>query len=114
MIKKIGLTVIAACMFVGVSNVSNAATPLSAYQNKNGYLMVQKLTCKQLANTYQEDAEWLIIWYSGWYNGLGKKSAVNVPRVRKAIPAVIRYCKANQDVKIIHAIGRLLKVEKKK
>jgi hypothetical protein len=106
-------TIIAgAALFMSIG-VASAQTPLSAYQNKNGYLLVQQLTCKQLANTYQEDAEWLIIWYSGWYNGLGKKSAVNVPRVKRAIPAVIRACKADQDKKIIQVIGALLKEEKK-
>ena len=39
----------------------------------DGYIDVQKLTCAQLANTFQEDADFLGVWYSGWYNGLGKE-----------------------------------------
>jgi hypothetical protein len=44
--------------------------PLSAYADANGFIDVQALTCGQLANTYQEDANALTSWYSGWYNGL--------------------------------------------
>ena len=40
---------------------------LSAYVDANGFLDVQALTCAQLANTYQEDANALMSWYSGWY-----------------------------------------------
>jgi hypothetical protein len=60
-----------------------AQTPLSAYADPDGYILVKKLTCAQLAGTFQEDANFLGVWYSGWYNGLGKKSALNVPRVRE-------------------------------
>ena len=45
---------------------ANAQTPLSAYANDKGYIDVQKLTCEQLAGTFQEDADFLGIWYSGW------------------------------------------------
>ena len=48
---------------------AQAQTELSAYADKNGYVNVQKLTCGQLAGTFQEDANFLGIWYSGWYNG---------------------------------------------
>jgi hypothetical protein len=33
----------------------------------------QKSTCAQLAGIFQEDADALSTWYSGWYNGLAKK-----------------------------------------
>ncbi len=49
-----------------------AATELSEYADKNGYIDVQALTCDQLANAFQEDADYLTVWYSGWYNGLAK------------------------------------------
>jgi hypothetical protein len=38
---------------------------LSAYADANGFIDVQALTCGQLANTYQEDANALTSWYSG-------------------------------------------------
>jgi HdeA/HdeB family len=73
---------------------------------------VKKLTCAQLAGTFQEDADFLGVWYSGWYNGLGKKSALNVPRVKEGIHLVIEYCKANPQKTIIQAIDVIIKQEK--
>ena len=73
----------------------------------------KKLTCAQLANTFQEDADFLGAWYSGWYNGLAKKNAINIPRAKEGIHQVIVYCKANPDKKIIQAIDFVLKQEKK-
>ena len=45
---------------------------------------VQALTCAQLAGTFQEDADLLTTWYSGWYNGLAKRHFINLPRSREA------------------------------
>ena len=94
--------------------IASAQVELKAYSNADGYIDVQKLTCGQLANTFQEDADFLGIWYSGWYNGLAKKHAVNVPRVKEGIHNVIVYCKANRDKRIIQAIDVILKQEQKR
>ena len=94
--------------------IASAQVELKAYANADGYIDVQKLTCGQLANTFQEDADFLGIWYSGWYNGLAKKHAVNVPRVKEGIHNVIVYCKANRDKRIIQAIDVILKQEQKR
>ncbi len=51
------------------------------------------------------------VWYSGWYNGLGKKNLLNVARVKEGIHQVIVYCKTHQDKKIIQAIDVFLKSE---
>jgi hypothetical protein len=77
---------------------------LTTYADKDGYIDVQKLTCGQLANTYQEDADHLTTWYSGWYNGLGHKHMMKVDRAKELEHEIIVYCKANQDKKIIQAI----------
>ena len=82
---------------------------LSAYADANGCIDVQKLTCAQLANTYQEDANALSSWYSGWYNGLAHKHYMDYKKGREAEHLVIEYCKAHQDEKIIHAISVNLK-----
>ncbi len=58
---------------------------------------MQKLTCRRLANTYQEDANLPRVWYSG----LAHKHAINVPRLQQNIHDVIVYCKADQDITII-------------
>jgi len=88
---------------------AQSQTPLAAYADDKGYIHVQELTCAQLAGTFQEDADFLGVWYSGWYNGLGKKNTIKIDRVKKGIHEVIVYCKANRGKKIIQAIDTILK-----
>jgi len=89
-----------------------AQTPLSAYMDAKGFIDVQALTCAQLANTYQEDADYLAAWYSGWYNGLAKKHYAHITRAKAGEHQLILYCKAHPELKIIDAIDTLLKNEK--
>ena len=97
---------IAAGFIMGCAGSSAIAqVELKTYADKDGFLDVQALTCAQLAGTFQEDADLLTTWYSGWYNGLGKKHFINLPRSREAEHEVIVYCKANPTVKVIKAIG---------
>jgi hypothetical protein len=77
---------------------------LSAYVDANGFLDVQALTCTQLANTYQEDANLLAALYSGWYNGLGHKHFLDWKNIREGEHLVIKHCQEHPDEKIIHAI----------
>ncbi|MGE3993648.1 HdeA/HdeB family chaperone [Pseudorhodoplanes sp.] len=100
-------------LFSLIALPANAQIELKDYADARGYIDVQKLTCRQLANTYQEDANFLGVWYSGWYNGLGKKHAINLPRVKQDIHEVIVYCKAHQDKKIIEAIDVIFKAERR-
>ncbi len=88
------------------------ATPLSAYADAKGYINVQELTCAQLAGTYQEDADMLAAWYSGWYNGLARKHFMNVRRGAKVEHEVIFYCKAHRDKKVIEALAVVFKDER--
>ncbi|MFO1149294.1 MAG: HdeA/HdeB family chaperone [Alsobacter sp.] len=99
------LTLTAAALLLASAASAAAQVELKTYADKNGYIDVQALTCAQLANTYQEDADLLTTWYSGWYNGLGKKHFINLDRSKEAEHDVIVYCKANPNVKIIKAIG---------
>jgi opacity protein-like surface antigen len=85
---------------------------LSAYADANGFIDVQKLTCGQLANTYQEDANALTSWYSGWYNGLAHKHYADFKKGRIVEHQVIEYCKANPQQTIIHAIAVTLKEDR--
>jgi hypothetical protein len=89
-----------------------AQTPLSAYVDANGYLDVQTLTCAQLAGTFQEDADSLTTWYSGWYNGLAKKHFLDYKKGKETEHEVILYCKANPGIKIIEAIAVVFKDER--
>ena len=91
---------------------ARAQTDLTAYADANGFLDVQKLTCAQLAGTWQEDADKLMTWYSGWYNGLAKKHFFHTSRAKRLEHEVIVYCKANQDKKVIQAIAVVFKDER--
>jgi hypothetical protein len=92
-----------------VAGSAFSATELSTYADKDGYIDVQALTCQQLANTFQEDADYLTVWYSGWYNGLGKKHKMKVDRAKTLEHEVIVYCKENPDKKVIQAIDTVFK-----
>jgi hypothetical protein len=97
-----------------ITNVS-AQVELKTYADANGYIDVQALTCAQLAGTFQEDADLLTAWYSGWYNGLAKKHFINLARSKEAEHETIVFCKANPNVKVIKAIGTVFdKMRKEK
>lgn len=89
-----------------------AATGLDAYVDKNGYIDVQALTCSQLADTYQEDANALAYWYSGWYNGLAKKHFYNYNGTKNKEHEVIAFCKEHRDMKIIKALDVIFKEDR--
>ncbi len=105
--NKFPLTLAAALALAGVAKAD--PVDLSAYVDKNGFLDVQELTCGQLANTYQEDADALTTWYSGWYSGLAHKHFLDYKKGREAEHEVIQYCKAHQNEKIVHAIAVVFK-----
>ena len=86
-----------------------AQVDLSSYADANGFLDVQALTCAQLANTWQEDADRLATWYSGWYNGLAKKHYMDIRKGKEAEHEVIIYCKAHPELKIIQAMDVVFK-----
>jgi hypothetical protein len=106
--------ILGSIIVAGIATTANAQTPLSAYADKDGWLDVQALTCAELAGTFQEDADMLTTWYSGWYNGLAKKHFINIKRAKDAEHEVIVYCKANKDKKIIEAIGLVIDEYRKK
>lgn len=106
--RKILLATVAAAACFGLGAVAHAAVELNTYADKDGYLDVQELSCAQLANTFQEDANYLTAWYSGWYNGLAKKHFANIPRSKEAEHETIVYCKAHPDEKIIKVLGRII------
>ena len=101
-------TAIAVAMIVAGST-AKAQVDLSAYADSEGFLNVQELTCAQLANTWQGDADRLTAWYSGWYNGLAKKHYMDIRKGKEAEHEVIVYCKANPEIKIIQAMEVVFK-----
>lgn len=108
---KITARTIAVSLLALVSS-AQAQVGLDTLADANGFIDVQKITCAQLANTYQEDADALTNWYSGWYNGLAKKHFYHLTRVKPGEHALIVYCKENHGKTVIEAMDILLKEEK--
>jgi hypothetical protein len=108
--RKLLMLAAGALMIAGSD--ARAQVDLSAYADANGYIDVQALTCAQLANTWQQDADMLSTWYSGWYNGLARKHYIDVRKGREVEHEVILYCKAHQDIRVIDAIAVVLKDER--
>jgi HdeA/HdeB family len=102
------LILVAAGLAITVSNV-RAQVDLSAYADAEGFLNVQTLTCAQLVNTWQGDADRLASWYSGWYNGLAKKHYMDITKGKEAEHEVILYCKAHPELRIIQAMEVVFK-----
>ena len=102
-------SLILCCGIIVVAGPAYAQVELRTYADSDVYLDVQKLTCAQLANTFQEDADYLAAWYSGWYNGLGKKHLMLVDRAKGLEHEIIVHCKANPGEKVIEAIGVVFK-----
>jgi hypothetical protein len=92
---------------------AHAQVDLTTYADKDGNLDIQKLTCAQLAGTFQEDADFMTVWYSGWYNGLANFSKLKVDRAKELEHRVIVYCKANPDKKVITAMDINIKQMRK-
>ena len=104
---RVGL--LAAATLVASASASTAQVELKTYTDAKGYLNVRALTCAQLANTYQEDANFLGAWYSGWWNGHLKRHSVNIDRAKQGLHEVIVYCKANPDKKVVDAVDDFAK-----
>ena len=100
---------IAAATLAASASASQAQVDLATYADDKGYINVKALTCAQLANTTQDDANFLGVWYSGWFNGHLKKHAINIERAKKGIHEVIEYCKANPDKKVVEAVEDYVK-----
>ena len=105
------LLVVAAALSMSTVD-ARAQVPLSSYADANGFIDVQKLTCAQLAGTFQEDADLLVAWYSGWYNGLAKKHLANPDRAKRLEHEIIVHCKANPRIRVIDAIAVVFKDER--
>ena len=102
-------SLIMCCGVIALAAPAYAQVELKTYADSDGYIDVQKLTCAQLANTFQEDADYLTVWYSGWYNGLGKKHMMKVDRAKSLEHEIIVHCKANPGKKVIEAIDVVFK-----
>jgi hypothetical protein len=106
--KFLIFTMTAFAITFGASSVK-AQVDLSAYADADGFLDVQALMCSQLAGTWQDQADLLSAWYSGWYNGLAKRHYMDIRKGKEAEHELILYCKANPQLKVIQAIDVVFK-----
>ncbi len=95
------------------AGAAQSQVDLKTYADANGNLDVQALTCAQLAGTFQEDADFMTVWYSGWYNGLADYSKMKIDRAKELEHRVIVYCKAHPDKKVITAMDINIKQMRK-
>ena len=99
----------AAGLLAAAASAAKAEVPLTTYMDAKGYLNVRALTCSQLLNTSQDDANFLGAWYSGWWNGHMKRHSINIERARQGLQEVVTYCQANPDVKVVDAVDAYVK-----
>ena len=107
------VALLAAAGLIASVSASQAQVELKTYTDDKGYLNVKGLTCAQLAGTFQEDADFMTVWYSGWYNGLAGYSKLKVDRAKELEHRVIVYCKANPKTKVITAMDINIKQMRK-
>ena len=107
--NKATSAIVGIATLAGLTASSSAQTELKTYADAKGYINVRTLSCAQLAGTFQEDADFLGVWYSGWLNGHNKKHIINVAATKDGIHETIVYCKSNPDKKVIDAIETVLK-----
>ena len=100
---------IASATLAASASAAQAQVDLKTYADEKGYINVKALTCAQLANTTPDDANFLGVWYSGWFNGHMKRHAINIQRTKDGIHEVIEYCKANPDKKVVEAVEDYVK-----
>lgn len=85
---------------------------LSGYGDANGSIDIGRLTCGQLDDTSNDEADVLLAWYSGWRSGLANKrpaNTINIARLRYVMHNVVDYCRANRDKKLTQALELMLK-----
>src|SRR5436190_4065828 len=107
--RKTLISVAMAAATIMASSGARAQVDLSTYADAEGFLDIQALTCAQLAGTWQDQADLLSAWYSGWYNGLAKRHYMDIRKGKEAEHQLILYCKANPQLRIIQAIDVVFK-----
>jgi len=112
--RKILISVAMSAAMMAASSGAKAQVDLSTYADAEGFVDVQALTCGQLAGTWQDQADLLSAWYSGWYNGLAKKHYMDIRKGKEAEHELIVYCKANPQLRIIQALDVVFKSMREK
>ena len=73
---------------------------LGRLADANGNIDAQRLTCAQLADAAPVEADMLLSWYNGWYNGAARKRAMNFVRLQRLTRDVVEYCRAYREKRL--------------
>lgn len=84
--------------------VQQPQAEIATLADDKGGIDMGSLTCGQLLSVYQEDADFLLAWYSGWTSGMAKSRTLRLKAVKDATHNVIVYCKANLTRRVADAI----------
>lgn len=84
--------------------VQQPQAEIATLADDKGVIDMATLTCSQLLSVYQEDADFLLAWYSGWSNGLAKSRTLKLKAVKDATHNVVIYCKANLSKRVSDAV----------
>ena len=103
------VALIAAAGLIASVSASQAQVELKTYMDDKGYLNVRALTCAQLAGTFQEDADFLGAWYSGWWNGhLKRHSSTSLVRRKESMKSSC-FAKPTRTTKVVDAVDDYVK-----
>jgi hypothetical protein len=98
-----------ACPAEAIQATAPPQVELPKLAGPGGVIDAEKLTCGQLASTYQEDADFLLVWYSGLHSGLSQQHQIDVAKVKAGIHNVIVYCKTNRDKLLVQAVDMFMR-----
>ncbi|WP_051955807.1 HdeA/HdeB family chaperone [Beijerinckia mobilis] len=105
-----GVTAAASFVAGGLGRAEAAANvPLSAYADAHGFLNLQSITCANLSQTRADDADYLVIWYTGFYSGATKKRFARISPTDASDHRLQSFCKDHPDIRVISALDTLFK-----
>ena len=82
---------------------------LSKFADANGTIDVTRLTCADLADTSDEEADLLLAWYGYPSNGPAKRRFFNMAHLRSAMHGVVDYCKTHRDQNLVRVMDLMSK-----
>jgi hypothetical protein len=88
--------------------LQQSSVPLLKSADANGVLDVAGLSCGQVADAADWEADLLLAWYGGSL-APAKNRRFNMPRLRSAIQNVVAFCKVHRDAKLVKVMDSMLK-----
>ena len=85
-----------------------SSLPLLKSADANGVLDITGLSCGQVADAADWEADFLLAWYGGSL-APAKNRKFNMPRLRSAIQNVVAFCKVHRDSNLVKVMDSMLK-----